>query len=89
MFKLIGLAVVAAVIFWGFDSIQKWYVGDATPQEAVGEVRKVVGEKIMGSETPSQSEPQKSSAAHSAGQDASQPKKPLDTDEMLKRMMKD
>ena len=89
MFKLIGLVVVAAVIFWGFDSIHKWYVGDVTPQEAVGEVRKVVGEKIMGSEAASQSERQKPSAAPPAGQDASQPNKPLDTDEMLKKMMKD
>lgn len=48
MFKLIGIVVVVAVFVLGFDAIRKWYVGDATPQETVSEIRKVVGEKIGG-----------------------------------------
>ena len=71
MFKIIGFGVVALVLFWGFDSIRKWYEGDATPQEVVGEVRKTVGEKILGSDNESSAD------------------KPLGTDDMLKKLMKD
>ena len=71
MFKIIGFGVVALVLFWGFDSIRKWYEGDATPQEAVGEVRKTVGEKIPGADNESSAD------------------KPLGTDDMLKKLMKD
>jgi len=78
MFKLIGFVVFVVVLFWGFDSIQKWYVGDATPQEAVSEVRKVVGEKISGSENSSQD-----------GNNDRQSDRPSDTGEMVRRMMKD
>jgi len=78
MFKIIGIGVVALVLFWGFDSIRKWYEGDATPQEAVGEVRKVLGEKILGSESTA-----------TDGNNDRQSDKPQDTSEIVRRMMKD
>lgn len=48
MFRVIGIIVVCVVIYLGFDAIQRWYSGDATPKEAVTEIRKKVGEKITG-----------------------------------------
>jgi hypothetical protein len=46
MFKLIGLAVVVAVIVIGFPSLQRWYAGDATPQQTVNDVRNSLGQKL-------------------------------------------
>ena len=86
MFKLIGIAVVIGVLFVGYDALQKWYVGDATPGETVTEVRKKVGEKILGQEdnqsSTSTPPPNQTSAAVSPSGG-----KPLDTDEMLRKMM--
>ncbi len=47
MFKLIGIIVVVAVVIIGFPSLQRWYAGDATPQETVKEMRDSVGQKLM------------------------------------------
>ena len=46
MFKLIGFAVVVAVIVIGFPSLKLWYSGDATPQQTVNDVRNSVGQKL-------------------------------------------
>jgi len=47
MFKLIGIIVVVAVVVIGFPALQRWYTGDATPQETVKNVRDSVGQKVM------------------------------------------
>ncbi len=57
MFKLIGIVVVAVVLYLGFDSLQGWYKGEATPQQAVNEVRKKVGEKLVGDNPSSPQQP--------------------------------
>ena len=90
MFKIIGIGVVVLVLFWGFDSIRKWYEGDVTPQEAVGEVRKTVGEKILGSDDVSRSaekEAKPDNAGLQGGSHSSE--RPVSTDDMLKKLMKD
>lgn len=90
MFKLIGIVVVVAVLYLGFGAISKWYSGDATPQETVTEVRKRVGETLVGDKDA----PKNSGDSSVARQPAAQPaqatpaQKPLDTDEMLRQMMK-
>ena len=90
MFKIIGIGVVALVLFWGFDSIRKWYEGDATPQEAVGEVRKAVGEKILGSDDAPPRAAKEDAPNQTSAQSAASPAdKPLGTDDMLKKLMKD
>lgn len=48
MLKVIGLVVVIAVIVLGLGPLQKWYTGDATPQETVNEIRQRVGESVAG-----------------------------------------
>lgn len=47
MFRIIGILVVIVVFYLGFDAIQRWYIGDATPAETVSEIRKKVGETII------------------------------------------
>lgn len=90
MFKIIGVGVVALVLFWGFDSIRKWYEGDATPQEVVGEVRKVVGERILGSDDVSPKSAKEDVPNQKNAQEGGSPAdKPLGTDDMLKKLMKD
>lgn len=90
MFKIIGVGVVALVFFWGFDSIRKWYEGDATPQEVVGEVRKAVGEKILGSDDVPPKSAKEDVPSQTAAQEGGSPSdKPLGTDDMLKRLMQD
>jgi len=89
MFKLIGIAVVLGVLFIGYEALQKWYSGDATPQATVTEVRKKVGEKILGDE----GEPSTRGASVPAQGPAQAPapakdtNRSLDTDEMLRKMM--
>lgn len=48
MFRIIGILVVVVVVYLGFEAIQRWYIGDATPEETVSEIRKKVGESIVG-----------------------------------------
>lgn len=48
MFKLIGIVIVVSVFVIGFESIRKWYSGDASPEEAVTEIRDRVGKTISG-----------------------------------------
>ena len=50
MFKLIGIVVVVSILVIGFESIREWYSGDATPEEAVTEIRERVGKTISGHE---------------------------------------
>ncbi len=87
MFKFIGIIVVVAVLYLGFDSLQKWYTGDATPQEAVSEVRKRVGETLVGEKTTDSTRQTQPSQSAKPGA-TPQGNKPLDTDEMLRDMMK-
>lgn len=69
MFKLIGIAVVVAVVVIGFPSLQRWYSGEATPQETVQEVRKSVGQKLITDDSGGSK-----SAPSSAGNPAAAPK---------------
>lgn len=46
MFRLIGILVVAFVLYVGWDAFQGWYAGEATPQETVEKVRSRVGDAI-------------------------------------------
>lgn len=46
MFRLIGILVVAFVLYIGWDAFQGWYAGEATPQETVDKVRSRVGDTI-------------------------------------------
>jgi hypothetical protein len=87
MFKIIGMAVFFGVLFIGYGAFQDWYTGDATPQETVTEVRKKVGEKILGEESVSSAPSKPSSPAGETPANASSPGKALDTDEMLRKMM--
>jgi hypothetical protein len=48
MFKLIGIVIVVSVFVIGFESIRKWYTGDASPEETVTEIRDRVGKTISG-----------------------------------------
>jgi hypothetical protein len=48
MFKLIGIVVVVSILVIGFESIREWYSGDASPEEAVTEIRERVGKTISG-----------------------------------------
>ena len=88
MFKLIGVVVVVCVLYLGYDSIKKWYVGDASPKEAVTEVRKKVGEKLVGDET--EPAPKKTADNQAADKNASKQSQggSLDTNEMIRDMMK-
>jgi hypothetical protein len=47
MFKLIGIVVFVGVVFLGWPSFQKWYYGEATPQETVEQVRNKVGNALI------------------------------------------
>lgn len=46
MFKLIGVIVVLAIVFFGYSSLEKWYEGNATPQETVLNIRDQLGTAI-------------------------------------------
>jgi len=46
LFQLIGVVVVAFVLYAGWDAFQGWYAGEATPQEIVEKVRNRVGDVI-------------------------------------------
>lgn len=87
MFKLIGIVVVVAVFVLGFDAIRKWYVGDATPQETVSEVRKVVGEKIGGEGAADNNSSKSRDGSDGRPQPAARAKQGMDTDEMLRKLM--
>jgi hypothetical protein len=47
MFKLIGMIVFGAVIFIGYPALNRWYAGEASPQETVNELRNSVGQTLM------------------------------------------
>jgi hypothetical protein len=61
MFQIIGLIVVAVVVYLGYDALHKWYAGDATPEETVSEIRQKVGEKILGDNSSESSDDKASS----------------------------
>ncbi len=97
MLKIIGFIVVVAVILIGFGPLQKWYTGDATPQETVNEIRQRVGESVSGDSTSAETasgestegddaEPSSAEQLLPANQDKD---KPLTAEGMLKEMMKD
>ena len=88
MFKLIGIFVVSLVLFLGYDSLSRWYVGDASPKETVTEIRKKIGEILVGDQQVSNqvsgaeikpNDPIPSSQSNAI---------PLDTSEMVREMMK-
>ncbi len=84
MFRWIGIAVVAAVFYWGFGAIQNWYDGELTPQEAVGEVKRAVGQKLLDSEhSGGQSSDPKE------GEKSSNTNEPASPSDLLKKMMKE
>ncbi len=87
MFKLIGIVVVVAVFVLGFDAIRKWYVGDATPQETVSEVRKLVGEKIGGEGASDNNLGDSKLGSEGRPQPSAPAKQGMDTDEMLRKLM--
>lgn len=84
MFRWIGIAVVAAVLYWGFGAIKNWYYGELTPQEAVGEVKRAVGQKLLDSEHSGSrsSDPKEGGKASNANEAAS-------PNDLLKKMMKE
>lgn len=95
MFKIIGVVVVIAVLLIGFGPLQKWYTGDATPQEAVNEIRQRVGESVSG-DTGSIEESAEESEENAAPdplnpdqllQGGKDNEKPLTAEGMLKEMM--
>jgi hypothetical protein len=51
MFRLIGIIVVLAIIFFGWDGISGWYRGEATPESAVNDIRRGIGSAITPSAT--------------------------------------
>jgi hypothetical protein len=61
MFQIIGVLVVVVVVYLGYDALHKWYVGDATPEETVSEVRQKVGERILGDNSGKSSDDKASS----------------------------
>ncbi|WVN41514.1 hypothetical protein AOB54_08520 [beta proteobacterium MWH-UniP1] len=88
MFRLIGVVVVVAVLYLGFGAIQKWYSGDATPQETVTEVRKRVGETLVGEKDAAKDPGASPGQAAPAPQSAPAQQKPLDTDDILRQLMR-
>lgn len=98
MLKIIGFIVVIAVILIGFGPLQKWYTGDATPQETVNEIRQRVGESVAGNtakaektvaeETVELTEPEPPSPEQAPPINQEQDK-PLTAESILKDMMKD
>lgn len=46
MFKLIGIIVFVVVLVVGYPALTRWYSGDATPKEAVDEIRGKLSEKL-------------------------------------------
>jgi hypothetical protein len=46
MFKLIGIIVFVVVLVVGYPALSRWYSGDATPKEAVDEIRGKLSEKL-------------------------------------------
>ncbi len=89
MFRLIGIFVVIGVLYVGYGAIQSWYAGDSTPQEAVTEVRKRVGETLVGDKSETVVGTGTSKGSPSSTQQSTHSQgKPLDTDEMLRQMMK-
>ena len=45
MFKLIGMIVFVVVLVVGYPALSRWYAGDATPKEAVDEIRGKLSDK--------------------------------------------
>lgn len=84
MFRLIGVAVVATVLYWGFGAIKNWYTGESTAQEAVGEVKRAVGQKLLDSDSSSG----RTSGSDEAGK-ASKADQSVSPNELLKKMMKE
>lgn len=82
MFKIIGMVVFFGVLFIGYGALQDWYTGDATPQETVTEVRKKVGEKILGDGSVNTAPSKTNSPAGETPANASD----VDVDEMLRKM---
>ena len=46
MFKLIGMIVFVVVLVVGYPALSRWYAGDATPKEAVDEIRGKLSDKL-------------------------------------------
>jgi len=46
MFKLIGIIVFIIVLVVGYPALSRWYSGDATPKEAVDEIRGNLSDKL-------------------------------------------
>ena len=59
MFRLIGMVVVAFVLYVGYNSFNAWYKGDVSPEKTVQEVRQKLGDVI----TPHPANPVPSSPA--------------------------
>lgn len=79
MFKLIGIIVVVAVVIIGFPALQRWYTGEATPQETVKDVRESVGQKLLNDDSKG-----KSSGDQAAP--AAAPKNETDAERVLREM---
>jgi hypothetical protein len=88
MFKLIGIFVVVSVLVLSYDSFKRWFVGDSSPQETVTEVRRKVGEVLIGDHARSH----QGRGTDIKPIDPAAPSQsngiPLDTSEMVREMMK-
>jgi hypothetical protein len=47
MFKLIGMVVFVSVVVIGYPSLQRWYSGEASPEQTLNEMRNSVGQKLI------------------------------------------
>jgi hypothetical protein len=47
MLRLIGLVVVIIVVVLGWPQIHRWYDGNISGKQAVGEIRDKVGNEII------------------------------------------
>lgn len=92
MFRIIGIVVVLAVVFFGWDGLSSWYRGESTPASAVNEIRRGVGAAISPGESASasrSSESRPAQANQSAGSaPAPKPSSPGDmASDLIKRAM--
>lgn len=94
MFRIIGFAVVVAVLVVGFGPLKDWYAGTMSPEDTVKEIRQRVGESVAGnSDNETTRDPRKARGEDTDVRDQpseeSEKKKPLSAEEMLQEMMKD
>lgn len=94
MFKLIGMIVAVAVLVIGYPALSRWFSGEATPKEAVQDVRNRLGSALL-KDGNIDAPPQQQQAAQPAAAPAApaapaeNPREPMSANQMIKNMMKD